>query len=89
MIDVFISFSTRDTAVAEKVYDYLTQRDINCWICTRSLKAGDDWAAKINEAISECKIFLIVYSCNAAESNQIPHEIGLASSRSKYSYPTA
>ena len=87
MIDVFISFSTRDTAVAEKVYDYLTQRDINCWICTRSLKAGDDWAAKINEAISECKIFLIVYSCNAAESNQIPHEIGLASSRSKILIP--
>ena len=87
MIDVFISFSTRDTEVAEKVYDYLTQRDINCWICTRSLKAGDDWAAKITEAISECKIFLIVYSSNAAESNQIPHEIGLASSRSKILIP--
>ncbi len=77
-MDVFISHSSKDKDVADKVVAYLEKRGVSCWIAPRNIVAGTDWAAAISDAISACRIFLIIYSANSSESEQVAREMNLA-----------
>ena len=87
MSDVFISYSSKDGAVAERLCMQLEQRGISCWIAPRNIIAGDEWATAITTAIGAAKVFLIIYSENSAHSTQVPKEINLANNRNLYIIP--
>lgn len=78
MSDVFISHSSKDKAIADKVVAYLEERGVSCWIAPRNIVPGSDWAASISTAITSSKCFLLIYSRNSAESDQVPRELTLA-----------
>ena len=78
MTDVFISHSSIDKAIADKLCEALEAKGLKCWIAPRDIAAGSEWAAAISEAISETKVMLLVYSHNSAQSTQVPKEINLA-----------
>lgn len=78
MSDVFISHSSKDSEVAEKVCDYLEERGLDCWMAPRNIVPGSNWAASISNAVTDTKVFLIIYSENSASSEQVEREISLA-----------
>jgi len=81
MSDVFFSYSFKDQLCAEDILNRLTnQYGISCWMCTRELreKAGSQYEAEIVREIRKCKVVVLVYSKNAAQSVQIPQEVGIA-----------
>ena len=78
MSDVFISHSSKDAEIANKVCKFLEEKGLSCWIAPRNIVPGADWAASISTAITASKVFLIIYSENSAASTQVPREIGLA-----------
>ena len=81
MADVFISHSSKDKEIAEKVLNFFEGRGLNCWIAPRDIVPGTEWAAAINAAITASKVFLIIYTANSAESSQVSREISLAETK--------
>ena len=75
MHQVFISYSTIDSAVADAVCYYLECGNIRCWYAPRDVQAGISWAGQLMRAIRESKIFLLIYSKNFNQSPQVISEL--------------
>lgn len=79
MHDVFISFSFDDQKIAEDIVNRLSNHyGISCWICTREVNGGDEYKEEIVNAIEEAQVVVVVHSKHAADSKEIPKEIGIA-----------
>lgn len=87
MSDVFISHSSKDAVVAEKVCGILEAEGISCWLAPRNIMPGDDWAGAITKAIATTSVFIIICSENSISSVQVPKEIALAGSKGSYIIP--
>jgi uncharacterized protein (DUF952 family) len=70
--DIFISYSSKDEAVAETVYAGLDSRGLPCWMA-RQIVPGSDWGAAIVEAIESSKVFV-----HANRSEQVKREVASA-----------
>jgi predicted ATPase len=71
----FISYSTKDAAVAEAVCDSLENRGISCWIAPRDITPGTSWAAAIDKAIDACQLLVLVFSSHSNSSPQVVREV--------------
>ena len=78
---VFISFSSMDKKIAEKIYDRLKRNDIDCWISSKDIPPGADYQACIVEAINETDVVVLVFSSRANTSPEIAKELSLASKK--------
>lgn len=75
---IFISYSTADTALAERICGALEAAALRCWIAPRDIPAGADWAAAIVPAIDECAVLVLLFSSAAAASPEVGREVVLA-----------
>ena len=73
--DVFISYSNKDKPVADAACAGLEARGIRCWIAPRDILPGVDWGAAIIDAITGCKVMVLIFSGNANTSQQIKREV--------------
>jgi hypothetical protein len=85
--DVFISHSSKDKVMADAICAGLEARGIRCWIAPRDIEPGEEWTKTIVDAITSCKIFLLVFSDNANNSSQIIKEVDCATSDEKTIIP--
>lgn len=81
-IDVFISYSFADQAIADEIADRLAELKINPWIATRSIREGS-YVKQIMQAIKNISIFLVLISKNSVSSEQVKNEIDRAFQRIK------
>jgi hypothetical protein len=77
--DVFISFSSLDSADAALLCERLEKEGIVCWISTRDVKPGENYQAAIVNAIKAAKIVVLAFSANANASPEVSKELSLAS----------
>jgi hypothetical protein len=77
--DVFISFSSLDSAEAAFLCERLEKEGIVCWISTRDVKPGENYQAAIVNAIKTAKILVLAFSANANASPEVSKELSLAS----------
>lgn len=87
MADVFISHSSKDHEIAERICMELEKKGVICWMAPRDIAPGEEWARAINTAITSSSAFIIIYSKNSAASTQVPKEIGLAGAKNSYIIP--
>ena len=80
--DIFISYSSKDQEIADKIADNLMRAGFRTWIATRDIKEGS-YAKQIMQAIREAKLFLVVISKNSISSEQVKNEIDRAFNRVK------
>lgn len=76
--DVFISYSTKDKAIANKVCASIESEKIRCYIAPRDISPGRTWAGSLTEAISDSRIMILIFTENSNRSNQILKEIEVA-----------
>jgi hypothetical protein len=81
--DVFISYSTRDKPVADAACAAMECRGIRCWIAPRDIMPSQDWSGAIIDAITDCRIFVLILSGASNESEQVKREIEYAVSDAK------
>ena len=81
--DVFISHSTSDAAVARATCEALEAAGIRCWIAPRDISPGQTWSGAIVEGIDACRVFVLVLSTRANESQEVLREVELASRNRK------
>lgn len=71
--DVFISYSRRDAAVVEELYDELTSKGLRVWYDKENLGIGDKFMEEIKMAIKKTRIFVPVLSHFIEEEKNQSH----------------
>jgi hypothetical protein len=72
---VFVSYSTKDKAVADAVSAKLEEDGVHCWIAPRDIVAGADWNSAIIEAISASRAMVLILSSNSNTSPDVILEV--------------
>lgn len=85
--DVFISFASKDQTVANATCKAIEDRGYSCWISSRDVRPGRDYAEEITDAIEECKLMVFVFSQNSNNSDEVKREITLASQNGRIVIP--
>lgn len=76
---IFISFSSKDLAQAERICRAIEAAGHRCWISNRDVPLGGNYQEAIVSAIQSAKAMLLVFSANANKSPEIKKEIAIAS----------
>jgi hypothetical protein len=80
---VFISYSTKDQSLANKLYNGLRDRAIPAWIDRMEIRAGDSLIEKIKEGIASSDALLALVTKNSVISKWVKEEIRIASQLQK------
>jgi TolB-like protein/Tfp pilus assembly protein PilF len=78
---VFISYASRDAAVAQKVCSALEAAGHSCWIAPRDVIPGTLYAGGIVRAIDESNLLVLILSEHAVASAHVGREIERAVSK--------
>lgn len=86
-MNVFISYSTKQTETANRVCAYLEQNGHSCWIAPRNIRPGYNYAAEIVHGISGCDYLLLLASADTNASNYVLNEVTMAFDKGKKIIP--
>ena len=75
---VFISYSYRDKAIAHRIAEDLSTRDIPVWIDEREIKIGESIVQKIDEGLKKASYVLALLSEHSIASHWVQKELSLA-----------
>jgi predicted ATPase/class 3 adenylate cyclase len=73
--DVFISYSSKDKAIADAVVAGLEIEGVRCWVAPRDLIPGVPWGKGICEAIENSRVLVVILSENSNHSKQVAREL--------------
>ena len=75
---VFVSYAHTDEAIARRVADILHQAGLEVWEATREIMPGDNWAAKVDQALQESQAMVVLLTPHTMRSNWVRSEIEYA-----------
>lgn len=73
--DVFISYSTKDRAVADALCATMESNGIKCWIAPRDILSGQNWPTAITNGIAGSRIMVLVFSSKSNKSEDVTREV--------------
>jgi eukaryotic-like serine/threonine-protein kinase len=76
--DVFISYSHRDKVAADAVCSILEKNQVRCWMAPRDISPGAPFAEAIIDGIKDARVFILIYSSNSNQSQQVIKEVDRA-----------
>jgi len=79
-VKVFISHSSRDKEIADAICQHLESTGVSCWIAPRDIEPGADWTEGILQGIASSRLFVLVFSGHANDSDHVHREVGRACS---------
>ena len=79
--DIFISYSSKDTEITDKIHDYLENNGFSCWMAPKEIKTSENYSQKIIDALNSAKIVLLVFSEYSHASEYVTEEIDNAFTR--------
>lgn len=77
--DVYISYSSKDKAVASTICSSLENQGTRCWIAPRDVPPGAPYMHVLVEGVDSTKAVVLIYSSNTCNSEHISREIDQAS----------
>ena len=84
---VFISYSSQDKELADRVCAALENAGFSCWIAPRDIEEGADYPRAIVQAITAVKSMVVLLTTDAMASPHILSEIGHAFNARKRMLP--
>jgi TolB-like protein len=81
MPEVFVSYASQDTAIANAIVAALERHGVKCWIAPRNVIPGALYADEIIRSINGAKALVVVLSASAVASPHVGKEIERASSK--------
>ena len=76
--DVYISYTSDESAIANALVHVLEEAQIKCWIAPRDISIGADYAAMIDDAIQNATVFVSLLSEKSQTSVCCKRETDLA-----------
>jgi hypothetical protein len=75
---IFLSYSSKDHAIAETICNALENRGLTCWMSSRDIGPGENFQVSIIRAIRTAAVMVMVFSGNSNNSDEVKKEIALA-----------
>jgi TolB-like protein/lipoprotein NlpI len=72
---VFISYSSKDKETADTICRHLESAGVPCWIAPRDIEPGADWTEGILRGIASSRLFVLVFSGHANDSEHVGREV--------------
>jgi hypothetical protein len=77
-VDVFLSYATKDSPVAEELADILSRHGLTCYMAGKSLTGGELWQEEIRNALLNSRELLLLLTPNSIKSSWVMIEAGAA-----------
>jgi hypothetical protein len=74
----FISYASRDDALAQRLYADLQNKGVRCWFAPEDLKIGDEFRSRIDESILVYDRLLLILSEHSVQSRWVQKEVETA-----------
>ena len=87
--DVFISYVEEDRAQAIQTCDVLELAGIHCWIAPRDIAPGRSWGAAIIEAITQCRVMVLIFSSRTNLSSRLHASWSVPTASASALFPSA
>jgi len=71
---IFLSYSHRDAALAENIYEALQSWGHDVWIDHNNIRLGDMWSNEIDKALQWADVTLGIMTNNAINSDNVLNE---------------
>lgn len=84
---VFISYSTKDLEIVNKIKEQLKREGVEVFIAEYSIEPGEKLNKRIVEEIKNCDLFILIWSKNSRKSEYVNQEIGMAKCANKTIIP--
>ncbi len=84
--EIFISYRRSDLAKAQLLHVLLKQRGVDAWYDAQ-VGAGEDWRRATAKALAAAPIFVLLFSKDASESDEIGKELAAATYSKKLVVP--
>lgn len=84
---IFISYSSKDSKLANEIVKYLEDNNFVCWIAPRDISSGMDYTDLIDAALRDCAAMLLIVSTTSLESQWVKKEVTTAVSLNKNILP--
>lgn len=75
---VFISYSSKDEALATRLVASLEEAGLDAWYQKREIMPGDNWAEKISQGLKESNAMVVLLTADALESDAVQSSISYA-----------
>lgn len=85
--NVFVSYSTKDIPDVNALRAALQFPEVQVFVSEYAVAAGTPLAPTIQANIQNCDLFVLIWSKNAASSEWVPQEIGIAHALKKLILP--
>lgn len=82
-MDVFISYSSKDRALVEKMVAFIENKGLSCFWDNRNIPKGADWMEVLDNELDKCKIFVVVFTEEYNISTATDKEVGIAADLKK------
>lgn len=82
---VFITYSKKDQALADKVVAALEDAGLNAWYDKYEIMPGENWAEKLAKGLRESDAMVVLLTPDALDSDLVRANIDFALSGSAYS----
>lgn len=83
----FLSYSSKDTEIAEKILGIIESAGNKCFYAPRDIAGGDNYAGTIMRELEPCTRVILVLSQNSNDSQQVVREINVAVNQNKKIVP--
>lgn len=77
-IDVFLSYSSKDTDVANELVQIFIDNGLSCYMASKSLSGGELWEEAIRRALFRSKELVVLLTPNSIKSSWVMIEAGAA-----------
>jgi len=86
-LQVFISYSRRDSELATQLHDDLEREGMDAWLDNSDISAGYEWDNSIEDAIDNCDYFVLLISESSMASENVLDEVNFARNLDKRIIP--
>lgn len=84
---IFLSYSSKNSQIAEEIYNLFLNKELDVWFAPESIEEGNDYGESIINGIENCKIFVLLLSEDSNKSNHVLTEVEIAFKNKKIIYP--
>ena len=84
---VFISHSSLDKWIAERMAEKIAETGAQYWLDERDLEGGGDIRKEINDGMHDCQEVVVLFSPNSVDSHWVSFEIGASYAKRKHLTP--
>ena len=82
--EVFLSYSSLDCEIAEKIVELLRRHGVPVWHGPSSIRGAQLWLDEIGDALERCDWFVILVSPNSMKSKWVRRELHFALDEDQY-----